>query len=268
MLKQAIPMLILMSVTQRTQADEIEYSVLHEILDWSFIALVTPLNFVVDSHDPYFDEPLMTSPYTDRQAKKTTVRGLYLHIESATLNALVGILPTNEGWMTHTNYVNIKGFAAGLFASNLLMNLTKNTVGRKRPFYDSKPDDPDARKSFMSGHALNSWYNWTYVSLFVFEHIGSMDNPWHLAGKVGVSTAGGAFAAWVCYTRVENNKHFVSDVVVGGLFGALSAVLFYAYQNEWLFEVYDKKQDDSAAGVKPEVSLNFLPNSMAMTVSF
>ena len=127
------------------------------------------------------------------------------------------------------------------------MNATKVIVGRKRPTYDLDPSDPDNRKSFVSGHATCIWYDWTYLTLFAFEHLGDNHNPWHLVGKSLLATTGIAVSSWVSYTRVDENKHFVSDVVAGGLLGAAFALAFYAYQNEWLFPVYDHEGSGSEA---------------------
>jgi hypothetical protein len=37
-------------------------------------------------------------------------------------------------------------------------------------------------------------------------------------------------------------------VVAGGALGALFALGFYAYQNEWLFEVYDRDRSGAVVG--------------------
>jgi len=250
------------------QAQEVHYSLPHEVADWTFLSGVTVGNFLVDSLEPFTEEPLLDSPYTDRPSVHTSVSGSALHIESGVISAFMTVTPTREGWLTHTNYANFKGFMAGLFASNLLMNLTKVTVGRKRPMYDAEPDDPDSRKSFVSGHATCVWYDWTYLTLFAFEHLGDNHNPWHLFGKSLLAATGVAVSSWVSYTRVDENKHFVSDVVGGAALGAAFALLFYAYQNEWLFPVYERSPSGgSASAASPGASapqLSFAPTGVVL----
>ena len=241
-------LLALLLGTAPGKADEVRYSVPREVADWSLFAGVTAASFWVDTLGPLTDEPLIDSPYTNRPEVDTVVPGKALHIESAVFAMFMTATPTNEGWLTHTNYANLKGFMTGLFAANLVMNFTKVAVGRKRPNYDDHPQEADARKSFVSGHATCIWYDWTYLTLFAFEHLGNNRDPWHLMGKSLLATTGVAVSTWVSYTRVNDNQHFVSDVVAGGALGALFALGFYAYQNEWLFQVYDR--DHSGAVVR------------------
>jgi membrane-associated phospholipid phosphatase len=66
-----------------------------------------------------------------------------------------------------------------------------------------------------------------------------------------------ALAAYVGYTRVIDNRHFVSDVIAGGIVGSTIALLVYSYQNKIL------NQTDTG-----NVSLTVLPSHLSLIIHF
>jgi len=125
----------------------------------------------------------------------------------------------SDGWLQESSYRHTKGLVESLSAAYLLTNLTKNIVGRKRPSYSNYPDEErvDASKSFPSGHSSISFAIASYSSLYVLDHFGNdgkKTGPWiYFAGSH-------ALAVYVGYTRIADNRHFLSDVIAGGLLGS------------------------------------------------
>jgi membrane-associated phospholipid phosphatase len=102
----------------------------------------------------------------------------------------------------------LDSIAASAIASGLIVNTTKYLVGRARPTdakgaYDFEPFS--GHDSFMSGHTTEAF---TLASV-ISEHY---DYPWV---KVSVY----ALAGTVGYARLNNNRHWTSDVLVGAVVG-------------------------------------------------
>lgn len=104
-------------------------------------------------------------------------------------------------------------------------DLVKSVVLRPRPFtYNTLAPleerlDPDARKSFFSGHTSLTAAN-AFFAAKVFADIypDSKWKPWVWGGAALVP-------AWVGTERVLAGKHFPTDVVYGYLFGATIGIL-------------------------------------------
>lgn len=99
-------------------------------------------------------------------------------------------------------------------------DLVKSLVKRTRPFaYHSLAPlelklDPDARKSFFSGHTSVTAAN-TFFAAKVFADLYP-DSKW----KPLIWSGAALVPTWVGIERVLAGKHFPTDVTVGYLFGA------------------------------------------------
>lgn len=106
------------------------------------------------------------------------------------------------------------------FITGVGTDLVKSLVTRTRPFaYHSLSPldmklDPDARKSFFSGHTSVTAAN-TFLAAKVFADLYP-DSKW----KPLVWSGAALVPAWVGMERVLAGKHFPTDVAVGYLFGA------------------------------------------------
>jgi membrane-associated phospholipid phosphatase len=111
--------------------------------------------------------------------------------------------------------------------------LVKVSVGRERPYYYlQRPQAPsprttDGNLSFYSGHSTSSFT----LAAFVSRDLGDWlvrrgAGTW--LGRVLPSTVLYGAAATVALSRVIDQAHYTSDVVVGSLTGILFGNLFYA----------------------------------------
>jgi len=125
-----------------------------------------------------------------------------------------------------------------------LTNLVKNLVKRPRPLtYDpSAPmhlrQDPDARKSFYSGHTTFSFAAAVFLST-TYNKINP-DSKWKnyvTAGSLALATTVGAL-------RVSSGKHFASDVITGAVIGsAIGYLIPYIHEKEDLSFNYYQEGD-------------------------
>lgn len=143
-------------------------------------------------------------------------------------------------------------------------DLVKNIVLRPRPFTygDSAPFeeklDPDARKSFFSGHTslttCNAWFAAKVYSDYFPE---SKWKPlvWGLAVTV---------PAWVGLERVLAGKHYPTDVITGYAFGAAVGYLIPAiHQDGGLFR---RHQAGMSFQLYPVAT--FSGNGLGLNISF
>jgi membrane-associated phospholipid phosphatase len=88
----------------------------------------------------------------------------------------------------------------------------------------SSTDRPDTEidSSFPSGHTAQA-----FTAATILHHEFGCEHPW-------VSVVGYSAATGVGILRVMNNKHWISDVLVGAGIGILSTNFIYAtHQNKW-----------------------------------
>jgi len=237
----------------RTESGIKEYNIYWEIGEWAVIVSSFKLSSLISKTEPWPDTPLIGGR-TDMTYHSSTVPGSWLKTSTYIITAGIAFIPNNRGFMNHVSYDNIKGLMEAASFTSLTTALTKNAFGRKRPSYDNYPSDrkeTSGRQSFISGHSSQSFCLATYSSLFVFEHLGDIASPLALTCKIITALALHSMAGYVAYTRVKDNKHFVSDVVAGGITGSSISFLVYAFQNNW-FSGSDPKEDTE----KGHVSFN------------
>ncbi|KAJ3185651.1 hypothetical protein HDU87_000275 [Geranomyces variabilis] len=86
-------------------------------------------------------------------------------------------------------------------------------------------DIKEGRKSFFSGHASISWAGLGFLSLYLSRHLNFYKKP--LAPKYAITIIPIIVALLISISRVDNFWHHWQDVVVGGIVGAIVAVLSY-----------------------------------------
>ena len=206
-----------------------------EIGEWGLTATVFAVAQYLDKTPTWVKEPLIGG-VTDKPFHENTVPTGTLYAMSGATALSIALLPCNEGWLQRPNYQHTKGLIETLSLTFLLTNITKNSVGRKRPSFDNWPqaDLVDAHKSFFSGHTAIACAMATYSSMYVADHLGSQSNDLERAGQFSFLLAIHFLAGYVGYSRVIDNQHFVSDVVTGGLIGSALAAIIYSLQEEHL----------------------------------
>lgn len=98
-------------------------------------------------------------------------------------------------------------FSVGLMA--VTINTLKNTIHVRRP-------DGSTRNSFPSGHTATAFMTATMLH----KEYGLTQSPWYSVGAYSIATA-------TAVSRMLNNKHWLSDVMVGAGVGILSTELGY-----------------------------------------
>ncbi|EYC42427.1 hypothetical protein Y032_0531g3013 [Ancylostoma ceylanicum] len=168
-----------------------------------------------------------------RAKKSTRVSTPYHRIGNTSIHFVVVKIITYIGY-------SLIGFMCVL----VLTNITKSCVGRLRPhFLDvCKPinitchsdeyynnytcsGDPvkveEARKSFFSGHSSISMYASTFTALYLLFRM-----PCNSLGRVAVPIMQTAFLSTgllISLSRINDNKHHWSDVIIGVFVGIFAA---------------------------------------------
>ncbi len=179
-------------------------------------------------------ERRITERYSEAAAHRSDF-GLYL---SAGAGIAVPVVSLTGSAAQPTKYSRWQ--EAGIFGlmwletnivTGLGTDLVKSLVARTRPFaYNSAVPigeklDPDARKSFFSGHTSITTAN-AFFAAKVFADLYP-DSKW----KPFVWSGAALVPAWVGLERVLAGKHFPTDVAVGYLFGAAIGYLIPELNN-------------------------------------
>lgn len=145
-------------------------------------------------------------------------------------------------------------FSAGLMA--ITVNTLKNTIHVRRP-------DGSASNSFPSGHTATAFMTATMMH----KEYGLTRSPWYSIGAYSMATA-------TAVSRMLNNKHWLSDVMVGAGVGILSTELGYFLadlifkdkgikHNNIDFSSFNLKRNPSFIGLYMGFSL--MPTHFALT---
>jgi len=183
------------------------------------------------------DQPALANRTISKQATnkpfcENTISSSKLYAAAGVTALGIGFIPNNDGWLDLSAYHHSKGLVETLSATYLFTNVVKNIVGRKRPCFSNHPEEDifDANKSFPSGHASIAFALASYSSLYALDHLGGEDKT----GSWIYAAGSHALATYVGYTRITDNRHFLSDVIAGGLLGSGIAWLIYDYQEQKL----------------------------------
>ena len=204
-----------------------------EAFEWGISLCAFGTSFALEKTGPWPDRSLLGGS-TGNSYHKDTVSEYWIYGAAGLMTGFICLVPNQNGFFNRTSYTNAKGFIQALAFTTLTTSLTKDIFARKRPSYDNYPPDErekDGRKSFISGHSAASFCIATYGSMFIYSTVGDRDNSWHMAGKI-ISAAGlYSFAGLVAWSRVNDNRHHVSDVVAGGLAGSAIAAIVFLFHN-------------------------------------
>ena len=124
-------------------------------------------------------------------------------------------------------YYHAKGLAQSMATTMFVTGLLKYTFSRRRPYWTEGDRTINARRSFPSGHASQAFAIATYTTLYLDDHV-ELSTGWRTLAYAGIGLAASGFAT----ERVLNRRHHASDVIVGGLLGAATALAIYGYQQQ------------------------------------
>uniref|UniRef100_A0A8C6UU53 Phospholipid phosphatase 2a n=1 Tax=Neogobius melanostomus TaxID=47308 RepID=A0A8C6UU53_9GOBI len=215
---------------------------------------------------------LMFSPYQrgiycdDRSISLPYKRPTISHggMAGVTITCSIVIITTGEAYLVyskrlHSNsqfntylsalYKIVGTFLFGGVVSQSLTDLAKFTIGRPRPHFlevcnpimcngympqinctgDTR-NVTEARLSFYSGHSSFGMYCMLFLSLYVQAR---MQGKWTRLVRPTIQFFLVMFSVYVAYTRVSDNYHHWSDVLVGLLQGALIAILTVRYVSDF-----------------------------------
>ena len=119
-----------------------------------------------------------------------------------------------------------------------LTQTVKVSVGRERPEYElgrgERPsgDDPERTLSFFSGHSSSSFCLAAFVSRDVGDWLVTYKGAGTFTGRVLPSIVLYGLAGLVGFSRIVDQKHYLTDVAVGAVVGATAGNLFYALHFE------------------------------------
>lgn len=139
-----------------------------------------------------------------------------------------------------------------------LTDLTKDVVGRERPeleFVDDIAEEDDLtpeeveeieesgnnRRSFPSGHASGSFAYASYLERAVARRVG-MRGP----GRAAVFSALYGLAGYISYSRIENDRHYFTDIVTGAALGVWVGRTYYRINHR---DEFEPKQEKTSAFV-------------------
>ncbi|KAF9644655.1 lipid phosphate phosphatase 1 [Thelephora ganbajun] len=212
------------------------------IIDWVFVFAFWLISHLI-SFIPIFERniPLKDESighkHTHEQISSETNRLISLSIP-LTITTAIGFVRRSSVHIHHSWLSALAG--SGL--TRLVTEFLKNRVGRLRPDFLSRckwDDDLKActgalssvqggRKSFPSGHSSTAFAGMTFFVLYLVSQSAGYTSS--KLCRLFIITLPLFYATWVAITRVEDYRHHVGDVVVGGIIGLVSsAVCFLTY---------------------------------------
>jgi len=196
------------------------------------------------------EDPLIGRPHKKQQISSSLNDAISLYFPVA-IAVIVGILKKSKIDIHHAFLAGVSG--SGL--SHLVTEFLKNRVGRLRPDFISRCKWDTAlqactgsassihggRQSFPSGHTTNAFAGMTFLSLYLTAQFSifaspSASSPSPLPfsssklARLAITISPLFYALWVAISRVEDNRHHIEDVVIGGLIGLISSMTcFFIY---------------------------------------
>lgn len=221
-----LAVLVAGSVESGDAGEQLEF--FPELAEWSAAGLVFYTARWLDHQPAWADRCWFNQP-DDKPYRENTVSTTTLYTAAGLTGLGIGLIPNNDGWLRLSSYRHAQGLVETLSGTYLLTVVGKNLIGRRRPSFANYPanDRIDAGKSFPSGHTSISFAIATYSSLYARDYFGNSEKK---TGPLIYTTASHLLAAYVGYTRIIDNRHFLSDVIAGGLLGSGVAWLVYEYQ--------------------------------------
>ena len=131
----------------------------------------------------------------------------------------VGVGVLDEGADMRPALRHTMGLYKALVYTHVGTQLTKNLVYRDRP-------DKSDSKSFFSGHTSTAFAMSSYlqreVDVLLTDHPALLDRPTLRTGlRATAALLIYGWAGYVGYSRMRDNRHYLSDVIVGALIGTL-----------------------------------------------
>jgi len=132
-------------------------------------------------------------------------------------------------------------FHSGVLATKGITDFFKGVVARQRPLLYCEPElaatrpnqnHPDDHHSFFSGHASSASYAMTFLNLRIRTAMRQeMSTEDYRSRRWIPSALCFGWAGYVAISRIQAYRHYLTDVLVGGLVGYLLGELYYSLNN-------------------------------------
>lgn len=210
--------------------------------DWLFVGLGTG---AVIATAAYLDEPIQKEMQGHKRRTEERLSRFFAPFGFEHQPIILGAFEAG-GILFHDDrakQVAHDGIASSILATGLITGSLKMGFGRSRPFdhegaHDFSPFS--GIDSFPSGHTTQAFAVATVIS----EHYDSL---W-------IKTVSYGTAAMVGWSRMEDDTHWVSDVLAGALIGTLVAKSIVRFNRERRYQL-SVTADGDKVGVK--VTRNF-----------
>ncbi|KAL6309281.1 phosphatidic acid phosphatase type 2/haloperoxidase [Sparassis latifolia] len=220
------------------------------VVDWTVATAAWFVAWLISELPPYERDFHRSDPTIDFKHRHNQISGSL----NWTVSLFVPLAVAGAIGCFRRSALEIHHSSLALYAARGTTSITteflKNRVGRLRPDFLSRCDWDkeikactgkvetvlDGRRSFPSGHSSTAFTGMTFLSLY----LAGMTGAWCLSepararsllasrtARLALSLAPLVFATWVAISRVEDYRHHIEDVIVGGLIGAISATVCY-----------------------------------------
>ncbi len=225
-----------------------------EVPEWTMVTAMTAMDFAFfhssllkPAERNFIPEAALNKSYTEENMPA------WLGIIGIGLSeSLLLFIPNNVGFLNLEAYINFKAYAESIVTVIFIVDMLKYIVGEKRPDYQARLKTGnadvirDGRMSFPSDHTAVAFATSTYLTLFMFQYIGDNYRPDILSLKILGAVALNSIAGAIAALRVIDNKHYIHDVVAGGIIGSLVSLFFYSLHN--FMGIYPKKDSSFSVG--------------------
>jgi len=164
----------------------------------------------------FLDETVRDYAQDHRTETKDDIARVFRHMGQPEVYATVGLGTILTGLLASDDDITRAGgrITGSLLTAGLSSGIIKVVVGRKRPNSSTEPDELDpfsGNDAFPSGHTT-----------MAFALAASVSNEVHFwPAQVGLYSA----ATLTGWSRINDNKHWLSDVVGGAAVGITSAMI-------------------------------------------
>ncbi|KAK9369985.1 phosphatidic acid phosphatase type 2/haloperoxidase [Lipomyces kononenkoae] len=247
-----------MTVLRKT-ADGLERwaPVMHQyyFTDWVFVFLLLGGFMVLTDMTPFqsmftLDDPSLQHPYatTERVSSKDGVM-LSTIIGIGIIVLFVPLLHRKRNWR-HVMNVSLLSLALSLILTEFATELLKNFIGRPRPDFIARclpaPGTPlhelvgievctnpsakvisDGFRSTPSGHTSNAFAGLGWLSAWIAGQLRVFRHGTELF-RTMLALLPFLGALLIALSRIEDYRHHITDIIFGGLLGALIA--WYSYR--------------------------------------
>ncbi|KAK9383125.1 phosphatidic acid phosphatase type 2/haloperoxidase [Kockiozyma suomiensis] len=226
------------------------------LMDWVFIFLLLGGFIVLTNMDPFFnlftlDDPSIQHPYATTERVPSIVGVIYTTTISVGIVVIfTPLLHRKNPALAHVVNVSLLSLALSVILTEFVTEMLKNMIGRLRPDFIARcmpaPGTPlhglvgievctntnlqvlyDGFRSTPSGHSSNGWAAFGWLSAWIAGQLKVFQPGTELFRSfIAILPLFGATLIGV--SRIEDFRHHITDILFGGILGALIA--WYSYR--------------------------------------